>query len=120
MAERFLLLLKNAHNNEISKLSFQASPSYIQNHRDVYEKIENQLIYPIVQMPYGGFVRSKLERDNLVKYVEKIQEKVNNYGMNFWDKVIPGDVAERTYDSLKEIAFRQRQAPVNASSESAE
>jgi len=39
--------------------------------------------------------------------------------MNFWDRVHPLDAAERTYDSLKEIAFRQRQAPVAASNESA-
>lgn len=39
----------------------------------------------MVQMPYGGFVRTKLERDNLVNYVGKIQEKINLYGMNWWD-----------------------------------
>lgn len=39
----------------------------------------------MVQMPYGGFVRTKLERDNLVKYVGKIQAKINTYGMNWWD-----------------------------------
>lgn len=40
--------------------------------------------------------------------------------MNYWDKVHPGDAAERTYDSLKNIAFRQRQPSVAATSESAE
>lgn len=39
MAEKFLLFLKNAHNNEISKLAFQSSPSYVQNHREVFEKV---------------------------------------------------------------------------------
>lgn len=62
-------------------------------------------------------MRTKLERDNIVKYVEKIQEKVNNYGMNYWDKVHPGDAAERTYNTLKDIAFKPKQAPVVTSSE---
>ncbi len=38
----------------------------------------------MVQMPYGGFVRTKLERQNLVNYVGKIQDKTNTYGMKMW------------------------------------
>jgi hypothetical protein len=39
IGEKFLLFLKNAHNNEMSKLFFQATPSYAQNHADVFEKV---------------------------------------------------------------------------------
>lgn len=38
------------------------------------------------QIPYGGFVRSSLERDNLVNYVNKIKEKTILYGMKTWQK----------------------------------
>jgi hypothetical protein len=79
--EKLLLLLKKSHNNEIDKLLFQASISYAQNHKDVFEKLENQFVYPIVQMPYGGFVRTRIERDNIVKYVEKMINKATFYGM---------------------------------------
>lgn len=60
-------------------------------------------------MPYGGFVRSKLERDNIVKYVGKIQEKAHNYGMDWWaNRESKDDVAQRTYENLKDIAFKAR------------
>lgn len=62
----------------------------------------------MVQMPYGGFVRTKLERDNLVNYVGKIQTKINNYGMNWWDFNQKEEASERAYASLKEIAFKPR------------
>ena len=108
MGEKFLLFIKKAYHNELSKLSFQASTSYAQNHRDVFEKVDNQLVYPIVQIPYGGFVRTKLERDNIVNYVGKIVEKANVYGMNFWNSKEAEGVEARTYDALKDIAFKPR------------
>ena len=70
----------------MEKLFFQASMSYAKNHRDVFEKLENQLVYPNVQMPSGGFVRTRIERDNIVKYVEKIIDKARLYGMHSWQK----------------------------------
>jgi hypothetical protein len=36
------------------------------------------------QIPYGGFVRTGLERDNLVNYVTKIRDKTILYGMKKW------------------------------------
>jgi hypothetical protein len=81
-----ILFLNRTHNNEIQKLTFQASLSFAQNHKDTFEKLSNQFLYPVVQMPYSGFVRSKLERDNIVKYVEKILDKATHYGLHPWQR----------------------------------
>ena len=71
-------------------------------------------------MPYGGFVRTKIERDNIVKYVEKIINKATDYGMHPWDARNAKEAGERTYESLRDIAFKQRQPVAQASSDSSD
>lgn len=71
-------------------------------------------------MPYGGFVRTKLERDNIVKYVTKIIEKGNTYGMHWWDAGNKEVAGQRTYESLKDIAFKQREPKLVAAATGAE
>jgi hypothetical protein len=65
-------------------------------------------------MPYTGFVRTKLERDNIVKYVEKILDKATHYGLHPWQRK-DKQASQRAYESLREIAFKPRTPSVQAS-----
>jgi hypothetical protein len=107
-----MLFLKQAHQNEIIKLCFQASPSYVKNHKELWEKIDNQLMYPMVQRAYSGFVRTGIERDNLINYVRKISDRATEYGMKFWQGVFKEEESAKAYSILRDIAFKPRQVKV--------
>lgn len=103
-----MLFLKQANYNEIEKLCFQATRSYAMNHKGLWEKIDSQLIYPMVQRAYGGFVRTGIERDNLINYVKKISDRATDYGMKFWQGMFREEESAKAYSVLRDIAFKPR------------
>ncbi len=66
--------------NEIERISFQATPSYISNHQRVLDRAVNTLDYPIAQNTTVGYVRSPLDRQKLVDYMTKLSSESIKFG----------------------------------------
>ena len=84
------------------------------NHKELWEKADNQLVYPMVQRPYAGFVRTAIERDNLINYVRKISDRAADYGMRFWQGIFKEEESAKAYSVLRDIAFRPREVKTEA------
>ena len=58
----------------------QASWSYLKNHQRFFDWAANMLDYPIVQDTSIGYVRSPLDRQKLVDYMQSLVSDSVKYG----------------------------------------
>lgn len=58
--------------NEIGRAAIQATPTYVRNHRRVFDRAINTLDYPVAQNTTVGFVRTGLDRQKIVDYMKTL------------------------------------------------
>jgi hypothetical protein len=66
--------------SELGRATIQASPCYLRNHQRVFDYPLNTLSYPISQGSEVGFVRSPLDRQKIVDYIDKEIRESLKYG----------------------------------------
>lgn len=66
--------------SEISRATIQATPCYLRNNQRVFDYPLNTLSYPVAQGTEVGFVRSPLDRQKIVDYIDKEVRESIRYG----------------------------------------
>jgi uncharacterized protein YigA (DUF484 family) len=94
--------------NEVERVALQATPSFIKNHRRVFERAVNTLDYPVAQNTTVGFVRSALDRQKLVDYMTKLSGESIRFGQVAQANECKEQRKGIILDQLRKIAFAKQ------------
>lgn len=92
----------------MERVALQATPSFIRNHRRVFERAANTLDYPVAQNTTVGFVRSALDRQKLVDYMTKLSSESIRFGQVVQATEDKDRRKEIIVDQLRQIAFAKQ------------